>query len=98
MSATVVVLIIQIIAGVAGGNAVGVGMERVNLSAAVATIAGALGGVGGGRIFSVLMPATAGITGGLGLVSIVGHLIAGGVGGAILTIIVGLIKNAMAKS
>jgi len=37
-------------------------------------------------------------TGGIDLGSIIGQLVGGGVSGAILTIIVGLIKNAMAKS
>jgi hypothetical protein len=46
-----------------------------------------------------LLPETAGvITGHIGLASIVGHLFAGGVGGAIITAIAGQIRNAMAKS
>jgi hypothetical protein len=45
MSAAIVNLIIQIIAGVAGGNGVGVAIEKINLSPAVTTIAGALGGI-----------------------------------------------------
>jgi hypothetical protein len=62
------------------------------------TIAGALGGLGGGQILSALIPAIAGAAGGVDLGSVVGQLAGGGVSGAILTIIVGLIKNAMAKS
>jgi hypothetical protein len=98
MSATIINLIIQIIAGAIGGNAAGAGMEKANLGTAGNTIAGALGGLGGGQILSALIPAIAGAAGGADLKSIVGQLVGGGVGGAILTIIVGLIKDAMAKS
>jgi hypothetical protein len=99
MSATLVTLILQIIGGIAGGNAAGVAMEKVNLGPLLTTIAGALGGVAGGQIFTALLPDTAGvITGHIGLVSIVGHLFAGGIGGAIITAIAGQIRNAMAKS
>lgn len=99
MSATLVTLVLQIIGGVAGGNAAGVAMEKINLGPILTTVAGALGGVVGGQIFTVLFPETAGvITGNVGLVSIVGHLFAGGIGGAIITAIAGQIRNAMAKS
>jgi hypothetical protein len=99
MSATLVTLILQIIGGIAGGNAAGVAMEKVNLGPLLTAVAGALGGVAGGQIFMALLPETAGvITGHVGLVSIVGHLFAGGVGGAIITAIAGQIRNAMAKS
>jgi len=99
MSATLVTLILQIIGDIAGGNAAGVAMEKVNLGPILTTIAGALGGVTGGQIFTALLPETAGvITGHVGLVSIVGHLFAGGIGGAIITAIAGQIRNAMAKS
>ena len=42
-------LIIQLIAGVAGGNAVGAALKDYNLGALGNTIAGAIGGVGGGQ-------------------------------------------------
>ena len=43
MSATIINLIIQIIAGAIGGNAAGAGIEKANLGTAGNTIAGALG-------------------------------------------------------
>jgi len=55
MSATIINLIIQIIAGAIGGNAAGAGMEKANLGTAGNTIAGALGGLGGGQILSALI-------------------------------------------
>jgi hypothetical protein len=88
MSATLIALILQIIGGIAGGNAAGVAMEKVNLGPLLTAIAGALGGVAGGQIFTALLPDTAGVvTGHVGLAAIVGHRFFGGVGGAIITAI-----------
>ena len=44
MSGTIINLIIQLIAGAIGGNAVGAAAKNVNLGTAGNTIAGALGG------------------------------------------------------
>jgi hypothetical protein len=93
MPAALISIIIQIIAGIAAGNAVGAVFEKVNLGPAVTSLAGAFGGFVLGQIFSLLMPETAGISGGLGAVAIIGHLIAGGVGGAIATVIAGLVMK-----
>jgi hypothetical protein len=97
VSATIINLIIQIIAGAIGGNAAGATMEKANLGTTGNTIAGALGGLGGGQLLSALIPALAGSAGGVDLASIAGQLVGGGVSGAIVTAIVGLIMNAMAK-
>ena len=62
------------------------------------TIAGAIGGVGGGQILQALIPAIASTAGGdLDVGAIVGQIVGGGAGGAILTIIAGLIKGMMAS-
>ena len=89
-------LILQLLGGAAGGNAIGKGMPNVDLGSLGNTIAGAVGGVGGGQILSMLIPMLAGGSGGLDVGAIVGQLIGGGAGGAILTAVIGLIKNAMA--
>jgi hypothetical protein len=86
-------LIVQLIGGVAGGNAVGKGVPNVDLGPLGNTLAGAIGGVGGGQILQMLVPMLAG--GGLDVGSIVGQLVGGGASGAILTAVVGLIKNQM---
>ena len=87
-------LIVQLVGGVAGGNAVGKGVPNVDLGPLGNTIAGAIGGVGGGQILQMLIPMLAGGSGGLDVGAIVGQLVGGGAGGAILTAVVGLIKNA----
>ena len=98
MSSTIINLIIQVIAGAIGGNAAGAGMDNADLGKVGNTIAGALGGVGGGQILGALVPALAAAASGVDLKAVVGQLVGGSVGGAILTIVVGMLKNAMAKS
>jgi hypothetical protein len=90
-------LIIQLIAGVVGGNAVGKGAPNMDLGALGNSIAGAIGGAGGGQLLQLLIPAlaTAASGGGLDVGSVIGQLVGGGAGGAILTLIVGLLKNMM---
>ena len=67
-------LIVQLVGGVAGGNAVGKGVPNVDLGPLGNTIAGAIGGVGGGQILQMLIPMLAGGSGGLDVGSIVGQL------------------------
>ena len=50
MSATIINIIIQLIAGIIGGNAAGSGIKNISLGTAGNTIAGALGGLGGGQL------------------------------------------------
>ena len=96
MSATLINLIIQVIAGVVGGTAAGKRMENADLGGLGNAIAGALGGVGGGQILAALIPALSGAQG-VDITSIIGQLAGSGVGGAVLTIVAGMIKNAMAN-
>jgi uncharacterized membrane protein YeaQ/YmgE (transglycosylase-associated protein family) len=95
---TIVNLIIQLVAGVVGGNAAGAAMKDYNLGNIGNTIAGAIGGVGGGQILQALIPAIASAAGGdsVDLGAIVGQVVGGGAGGAILTVIAGLVKSMMA--
>ena len=96
MSATLINLIIQLIAGAVGGNAAGATMKNLDLGALGNTIAGALGGAGGGTLLTSLLPLLQGVAGNVDIGQLVGQAVGGGVSGAILTAIVGLIKNAMA--
>jgi uncharacterized membrane protein YeaQ/YmgE (transglycosylase-associated protein family) len=96
MSGTIINLIIQIIAGAIGGNAAGSTMKDANLGAIGNTIAGAIGGVGGGQLLQALMPALLGAAGTIDTGTIISQAVGGGVAGAIVTAIVGLIKSRMA--
>ena len=87
-------LVIQLISGVVGGNAVGAALKDYNLGSLGNTIAGALGGVGGGQLLLAAMPAIAGVAGGsLDVGAIISQIVGGGAGGAILAVIAGLVKN-----
>src|SRR5262249_13159072 len=96
---TIVNLIIQLVAGVVGGNAAGAAMKDYNLGNIGNTIAGAIGGVGGGQILQALIPAIASAAGGdsVDLRAIVGQVVGGGARGAILTVIARLGKSMMAN-
>ncbi len=97
-------LIIQLIAGVVGGNAAGKVLKKYDLGVLGNSIAGLVGGGNGGQIRNMVLggagrPDAAMATGGgMDIGSIVGDVAGGGIGGAVLMIIVGLIRKAMAKA
>jgi len=97
MDSSIINIIIQLIAGAAGGNAAGAAMKEKGLGGAGNTIAGAIGGLGGGQLLQALIPMLQG-TGGLDIGAIIGQIVGSGIGGAILTAIVGMIKTSMAKA
>jgi hypothetical protein len=96
MSATLINLIIQLTAGAVGGNAAGATMKNLDLGALGNTIAGAVGGAGGGTLLTALLPMLQGAAGNVDIGAVIGQAVGGGVAGAVLTAIVGLIKNMMA--
>ncbi len=102
--------IIQIIAGAIGGNAAGSAASNYSLGTTGNSIAGAIGGViltqvlagmgiGTPDMGAVVDPAAAGAAtgGGLDIGALLTQLIGGGAGGAILTLIAGVIKNMTQK-
>lgn len=92
-------LIIQLIAGAAGGNIAGSILKGKSLGGAGNSIAGAIGGLVLGQIVerlthgAVSADTVAAAANGLNIGSIITNLISSGAGGAILAAIVGLIKN-----
>ena len=93
-------LIIQLISGAVGGNIAGAAMKQYNLGTIGNSIAGLIGGGVGAQIIGALVGGgtgadLAGAGGGLDIGSIIGQIASGGVGGGILMVIVGLIKQAM---
>lgn len=95
---SLVTLIIQLLGGAAGGNVVGALLKNADLSAILRTVLGVVGGVGGGQL-AVLIPVLQSLLGdaaGTGG-QIVGNAGASAVGGALLTAIVGFIKQSMNK-
>ena len=93
----IVGLIIQLISGAVGGNIAGAALKQYDLGTLGNSIAGVIGGGVGAQIIGGLLGGggEAAGAGGLDIGSIVGQIASGGVGGAILLVIVGLIKRAM---
>jgi hypothetical protein len=97
MSATLINLIIQIVAGALGGNGAGAALKDQTLGPLGNTIAGAIGGLAGGQLLSAAIPALAGVAGTTDVGALLGQAVGGGVAGAIVTAIVGFIKSKMAS-
>jgi hypothetical protein len=60
MSGALINIIIQLIGGAIGGNAIGKTAENMSAGPAGNTVAGALGGVAGGSLLTALIPYLAG--------------------------------------
>jgi len=93
MSAALINLIVQILAGVAGGNAAGSTIKNLDLGVLGNSVAGAIGGGVGGQLLQILVPMLAGGSNDIG--ALLGTIVGGGASGAVLTAIVALVKNAM---
>lgn len=94
----IISIIIQLVAGAVGGNGLGAAAKNLSLGPTGNTIAGAVGGLGGTWLAS-LIPGLADLLsmGGMDAGALVGQGVSGLVGGGILTAIVGGIKTATAK-
>ena len=86
-------IILQLVGGAGGGNGIGALLKKLDLGPIFNTIVGMIGGFGGTQLLN-LIPA---LQGGQGIVPILVNFIGGGVGGGVLTAIVGLIRNLIAK-
>ena len=99
----VIGFIIQIIAGAIGGNAAGAGVKNYSLGTAGNSIAGAVGGLILGQILSAMGIGEPGMAtaegapaaGGMDVGALISQVLGGGVGGAVLTLIAGAVKNMM---
>jgi hypothetical protein len=87
-------LIIQLIAGVLGGNIAGASLKQYDLGTIGNSVAGIVGGGIGGQILMALLGSTAS-GGGTDIGSIIAQIAGGGVGGGLVMIIVGIIRQAM---
>ena len=93
-------LIIQLVAGLLGGNAAGAALKNLSLGTLGNSLAGILGGGIGGYLLQMLglggMADAAAAAPGLDIGSIVQSLAGGGVGGGVLMAIVGVIRKMLA--
>lgn len=83
-------IIIQVVTGIIGGQAVGAALKQVDVSQVVKIISGAVGGVGGGVLLDML-------AGGGALGGMAGDAIGGVAGGGVLTAIVGMVMKQMSS-
>jgi uncharacterized membrane protein YeaQ/YmgE (transglycosylase-associated protein family) len=90
-------LIIQLVSGAVGGNVAGGLLKNVSLGTLGNSLIGILGGGLGGQLLNMLGVGGAEAAGSVDIASIVSQVAGGGVGGGVLLVIVGLIKNALAK-
>ncbi|CAL2091899.1 conserved membrane protein of unknown function [Tenacibaculum sp. 190524A02b] len=81
-------LIISLLTGALGGNLAGALLKKFSLGTLWNSVVGILGGGLGAQLLGML---------GIDLSGILGSIAGGGVGGGVLMVIVGLIKNAMWK-
>lgn len=94
----IVGLIIQLISGAVGGNIAGSLLKKFSLGTVGNSIVGILGGGLGGQILGMLGLGGGGAeAGSLDLGSIVSSIAGGGVGGGVLMVIIGFIRQALKK-
>jgi len=92
-------LLVSVIAGAAGGNGAGALMKDKSLGTLWNSVAGVAGGAGVSALLPAILPAIGTIMqgGSLDIGAILSQLVGGGVGGAIVMVVVALIKNAISK-
>lgn len=86
-------IITQLIGGAVGGLGGSKVIKDSDLGPIVNLIVGAIGGLGGGALTGQVLGAAP--AGGADVGALVAQFVGGGVGGAILQIVIGLIKNKM---
>lgn len=103
----IVPILVQLIAGGAGGNIIGQLAKKLNLGTLGNSLVGAIGGVAGTWLAGMIpglddlvgaAAGAAGTAGGLDIGALAGQGVTGLVGGGLLTVIAGLVKSAMARA
>lgn len=89
-------MIIQIIAGLIGGNAVGAGVKNLSLGTVGNSVVGAVGGLASSFVAGKLGIGADAVAS-LDISGIIQSVITGGAGGAVLTVILGIVKKVVAK-
>jgi uncharacterized membrane protein YeaQ/YmgE (transglycosylase-associated protein family) len=92
----IMTLVINLISGAVGGNIAGAVMKDKSLGPLLNSVVGVLGGGAGAGILKMLGMAVN--EGGLDLQAVMSSVASGGVGGAILLVVIALIKGMMKGS
>jgi uncharacterized membrane protein YeaQ/YmgE (transglycosylase-associated protein family) len=93
-------LVVSLVSGIVGGNVAGAAMHDKSLGPIGNSLAGLLGGGAGSVILQALglLTGSGAGAGGLDVGSLIGNIAGSGVGGALMLLIVSLIKSAAAKA
>jgi uncharacterized membrane protein YeaQ/YmgE (transglycosylase-associated protein family) len=106
-SMTLTAIILQLISGGVGGNVAGAVLSKLNLGPVANSILGIIGGLitgqvvnsmGSGGVSAAAAAATAAANSGFDMSSILANVGGAGIGGAVLTAVVGLIKSKISKT
>ena len=89
-------MIIQIVAGLVGGNAAGAALKTLSLGTVGNSIVGAVGGLVSGFVAGKLGLGADAVAN-LDIGGIIQAVVTGGAGGAVLTAILGMVKKALVK-
>lgn len=98
-------IIINLISGAVGGNVAGGLLKKFSMGPVLNSVMGIIGGGVGGQLMGMLggdgmtdaAGAVADVAGGMDVGALVGQFAAGGAGGGVLMVVVGLVKNMMSK-
>ncbi len=91
-------LIIQLVSGAAGGNIAGSLLKNSSLGNVGNTVAGGIGGLLGGSVLNSALGVTkAAAASGLDIGTIISQIAGSGVGGGVLMVLVGLLRQIFAK-
>ena len=99
MEGTLMNIVVQLIAGAAGGTAAGVALKDLSMGKPGDAISGAIGGGVVGQILAAVLGGAAGggDVGGMDVASLVKDIVGSGIGGAVVMAVIGFARNAMMK-
>jgi len=93
----IVTLIIQAVCGGVGGNVTGKLFNKIDMGVLWNSVLGIIGGGIGGQILNQVGVPTTSLGSSMDIPSLLSNVGTGAVGGGVLMVIVGLIKNLIAK-
>lgn len=88
-------ILVQLVSGAVGGNVAGAAMKDKSLGTIGNSVVGILGGGAGGQILNALGIAVQ--TGGADLGTVAGNVGTGGVGGAVLLLVIAVVRKFLNK-
>ena len=97
MESTLINLVIQALAGAAGGAGAGSAFKDLSMGKPADAISGGVGGAVVGQSLGSVLGAGAAATdvGGMDVATLVRDIVGGGVGGAVVMALIGMLRNAM---